>query len=46
MIKEGIKAITWTGGEALLYPRILELLRIAKEHGVKSKLITNRFDIR
>ena len=42
MIEDGIKEITWTGGEALLYPRIIELLRIAKEHGIKSKLITNR----
>ena len=45
MIKDGIKEITWTGGEALLYPRILELLRIAKAYGIKSKLITNRKSI-
>lgn len=45
MIEEGITEITWTGGEALLYPRIIELLKIAKEHGIKSKLITNRCNI-
>lgn len=45
MIEEGIKEITWTGGEALLYPRIIELLKIAKQHGIKSKLITNRYYI-
>lgn len=41
LINDGIKAITWTGGEALLYKGFIDLLKIAKENGIKSKLITN-----
>lgn len=41
LIKDGVKEITWTGGEALLYKGFIDLLKIAKENGVKSKLITN-----
>ena len=41
LIRAGVNYITWSGGEALLYPNILDLLKIAKQYGVKSKLITN-----
>ena len=41
LIEDGVKEITWTGGEALLYKGFIDLLKIAKENGVKSKLITN-----
>lgn len=41
LIRAGVNYITFSGGEALLYPNIVDLLKIAKQYGVKSKLITN-----
>ncbi len=32
LIDEDIKEITWTGGEALLYPKVSKLMKIAKEN--------------
>lgn len=39
--EDGIKNMTFTGGEPLLYPNIIELVKLAKEKGLKVKLITN-----
>ena len=41
MIEEGVTNITWSGGEALLYPDIVKLMKISKSKGVRNKLITN-----
>lgn len=41
LINNNITDITWTGGEALLYPGLMQLVKIAHEHGIKNKLITN-----
>ena len=41
LILADVKAITWTGGEALLVDGLDKLLAISHEHGIKNKLITN-----
>ena len=39
--EDGIESMTFTGGEPLLYSNIIELLKFAKQKGIKSKIITN-----
>ena len=41
LVKLKIKKITWSGGECLLYPNIIELLKIAHENNIENNLITN-----
>lgn len=41
LVQSGIKKITFTGGEALLYPHTWHLIRRAHEKGVVTSLITN-----
>ena len=41
LTEDKIYNVTFTGGEPLLYPNIIELLKYAKEKGIKSKIITN-----
>lgn len=41
LIANGVTDITWTGGEALLYPNLISLVKKASENGIRNKLITN-----
>lgn len=39
--EEGIRDLTFTGGEPLLYPGLIELVKFAKEKGMRIKIISN-----
>lgn len=41
IISYGTEQITWSGGEALLVPHVIKLMKYAKEHGIYNKLTTN-----
>ena len=41
LINDGVTDITWTGGEALIYKNIEELIKRAYKKGIRNKLITN-----
>lgn len=41
LIKDGVTDITWTGGEALIYYNIEDLIKMAYQKGINNKLITN-----
>lgn len=41
LIKLSVNKISWTGGEALLYPNLIKLLKISKSNGIINNLLTN-----
>ena len=41
LIKLKINKISWTGGEALLYPHLFDLMKKAHYNNIKNNIITN-----